>query len=123
MSSHERKFNGTTFKVNHCKCSISTLPYHPDLTSVSTAVEGKARSRSKSSSTSQVVAIKAGFCDSNVVGQQLIKKSAKRTWTCKLPIFADLAVSSIDINEYKLWVRGVIEHEQVRNDGRSAGRC
>ena len=86
-------------------------------------VEGKARieeyGRSKASDQFQFVAVQAGFYDSNVLHQQLIRKGPDGTWSFKIPISADTLVPSIDIDEYGLWVRAVIEHKEVRDDGRA----
>ncbi|KAJ9125686.1 hypothetical protein QFC22_000649 [Naganishia vaughanmartiniae] len=85
--------------------------------------EGKARieeyGRTKSSPTFQFVAVQAGFYDSNIIGQQLVRKEGDGTWVYRTPISADTLVPSIDIDEYGLWVRAIIEHKEVREDGRA----
>ena len=87
------------------------------------AVEGKADieeyGRSKASDKFKFVAVQAGFYDSNVLHQQLIRKQQDGTWAFKLPISADTKVPTIDIDEFGLWVRAVIEHPEVRDDGRA----
>ncbi|KAI5451860.1 hypothetical protein NCC49_001162 [Naganishia albida] len=85
--------------------------------------EGKAiiedYGRSKASDKFQFVAVQAGFYDSNVLHQQLIRKAPDGSWVYKTPISADKPVPSIDIDEYGLWVRAAIEHKEVRDDGRA----
>lgn len=54
-----------------------------------------------------------------MIGQQLVRKEPDGTWVYKTPISADQLVPSIDIDEYGLWVRAVIEHKEVRDDGRA----
>lgn len=88
-----------------------------------TSVEGKADieeyGRSKANEKFQFVAVQAGFYNTNVLHQQLIRKQADGTWAFKLPISADTKVPTIDIDEYGLWVRAAIEHPEVRDDGRA----
>jgi hypothetical protein len=86
-------------------------------------VEGKADietyGRSKANDSFKFVAVQAGFYDSNLLHQTLIRKQADGTWAWKLPISADAKVPTIDIDEYGLWVRAAIEHPEVRDDGRA----
>jgi hypothetical protein len=86
-------------------------------------VEGKADieeyARSKANDKFKFVAVQAGFYNSNLLHQQMIRKQPDGTWAFKLPISADTKVPTIDIDEYGLWVRAVIEHPEVRDDGRA----
>jgi hypothetical protein len=49
----------------------------------------------------------------------LIKKQPDGTWLWKSPISADTVLPSIDIDEFGLWARAVIEHKELRDDGRA----
>jgi hypothetical protein len=66
-----------------------------------------------------LVAVQAGFYDSNMLHQGMIKKQPDGTWAWKMPISADAQVPTIDIDEYGLWVRAAIEHPELRDDGRA----
>ncbi|KAH6917988.1 NAD(P)-binding protein [Coprinopsis sp. MPI-PUGE-AT-0042] len=46
------------------------------------------------------------------------KNGSSGKWTCKMPLQKDTKIPSIDIDEYGLWVRAVIENEAVKNDTR-----
>jgi hypothetical protein len=54
-----------------------------------------------------------------MLGQQIAKKdSSTESWTCRLPLHKDAVLPSIDVNEYGLWVRAVIENQAVQDDSR-----
>lgn len=118
--------NGEIKNVHHCKSPLKngiTSARCDLIDSFSHPVEGKAiiedYGRSKASDKFQFVAVQAGFYDSNVLHQQLIRKAPDGSWVYKTPISADKPVPSIDIDEYGLWVRAAIEHKEVRDDGRA----
>ena len=62
-----------------------------------------------------------GFYFSNFLGQQLIRKDSQGEW--KFPIPNDFAsarypVACLNVDEYGLWVRAVLENKEVRDDPR-----
>ncbi|KAJ3493758.1 hypothetical protein NLJ89_g10945 [Agrocybe chaxingu] len=88
--------------------------------------EGKAQiadyGRSKTSPNFTFVAIQAGFYYSNFTRNQIIRPVGDGTWVAALPCKPDVLVPGIDIDEYGLWVRAAIEHEELR-DGREILSC
>lgn len=113
--------HGKVSRVHHCKQGEVAL--YKRLTCVCVQVESKARveeyGRSKASDKFQFVAVQAGWYDTNVLHGLLIKKQPDGTWLWKSPISADTVLPSIDIDEFGLWVRAVIEHKELRDDGRA----
>jgi hypothetical protein len=54
-----------------------------------------------------------------MLGDTLVKKQSDGTWVFRVPISADNLVPSVDIDEYGMWVCAVIEHKELRDDGRA----
>ncbi|KAH6917989.1 NAD(P)-binding protein [Coprinopsis sp. MPI-PUGE-AT-0042] len=85
--------------------------------------EGKAvindYGKSKNSNTFKYRAVHAGLYNSNMLGQQITKKDPlSGKWSLKLPFNKDHLVPSIDIDDYGLWVRALIENKAVQDDTR-----
>ncbi|KPV78263.1 uncharacterized protein RHOBADRAFT_65887 [Rhodotorula graminis WP1] len=84
--------------------------------------EGKALvddyARSKVSKSFKYVAVQAGFYDTNMLPGPLVRKAADGKWRMRTLIEPDTILPSIDISEYGLWVRAVIENPEVQDDGR-----
>ncbi|KAJ3496997.1 hypothetical protein NLJ89_g10407 [Agrocybe chaxingu] len=78
--------------------------------------------RSKASPSFTFVAVQAGFYYSNLTGNQIIRPQGDGTWAAALPCKPDALVPGFDVDEYGLWVRAVIEHEELR-DGRELLTC
>ncbi|CAA7268601.1 unnamed protein product [Cyclocybe aegerita] len=81
--------------------------------------EGKAQianyGRSKASPSFTFVAVQAGFYYSNFTRNQIIRQESDGTWAAALPCKPDVLLPGIDVDEYGLWVRAAIEHEELRN--------
>jgi hypothetical protein len=90
-------------------------------------VEGKAAiadyGKTRASNSLKFCTVHAGFYNTNMLGQQLIRKGPDGEWSCKLPCNKDCKVPTIDINEYGLWVQAVIENQEVQDDGRPILTC
>jgi NmrA-like family len=87
------------------------------------AVESKAviddYGKSKNSDTFKYRAVHAGLYNSNMLGQQVTRKDPTTgIWSCTLPMSKEAKVPSIDIDDYGLWVRALIENKAVQDDGR-----
>ncbi|CAA7268600.1 unnamed protein product [Cyclocybe aegerita] len=78
--------------------------------------------RLKASPSFTFVAVQAGFYYTNLTRNQIIRQGNDGTWTAALPCKPDALVPGIDIDEYGLWVRAAIEHEELR-DGREILTC
>ncbi|CAA7270719.1 unnamed protein product [Cyclocybe aegerita] len=77
---------------------------------------------SKASPSFTFVVVQAGFYYTNLTGNQIIRPQGDGTWAAALPCKSDALVPGIDIDEFGLWVRAVIEHEELR-DGRELLTC
>lgn len=106
---------------------------HPDranvlpVTGFRHAVEGKAEiatyglERAKSTPSFHFRTVEAGFYNTNVLGGLNIYKDDEGVWKFPAPIDMQTCspLPTIDIpKDYGLWVRAVIEREEVRNDSR-----
>lgn len=112
----ERSATFTTVGNYYEKLSKTDLNIIPFIVESKAQVEAYGRSRASDSF--QMAAVQAGWYHQNFLGGQQIKKQGDGTWLLRLPISSDTVVPSVDIDEYGLWVRAVIEHNELRDDGR-----
>jgi len=62
--------------------------------------------------------VQAGFYNQNLLPGTMIRKGADGKWRLRTRVQPDRVQPSIDISEYGLWVRAVIENPEVQDDGR-----